>query len=260
MKLKQNSANNILFRPSSLGDIMSGTGKNWSVNESLTCQRRLIKIFRELEFNRYYNNFNKYIEKGLKAEEDGITLYSRYSKEKFVKNKTRFENEYFTGEPDIIFTNETIDIKCSWSLETFPHNAVDKPNADYIYQGIAYMDLTGAEIHTIAYCLVNAPANLIIREKEKLWCNMGCPDQTNENYAKEKESIERNMIFDIEQFNRDNPNFDYDNNIKEWVYDIPIKDRVVEYTVYKDCEMLQKVKNRIIECRKWMNENLYKQN
>lgn len=260
MKLKQNNANNILFRPSALGDIMSGTGKNLSVNESLTCKRRLIKIFREIEFNRYYNYRNKYTEKGLKAEEDAITLYSRFSKTKLVKNKTRIENEYFSGEPDSIYLPKTIDFKCSWSLETFPHNAVDKPPADYVYQGLAYMDLAGAETHIIAYCLVNAPANLIIREKEKLWYNMGCPDQTNEDYAREKENIERNMIFDIEQFNRDNPNFDYDCNVKEWIYDIPIRDRVVEYTIHKDDEALQKIKNRIIECRKWMNYYLYEIN
>lgn len=251
-----NNANEILFRPSSLGDLMSGTGKGLTVANSLTCKKKLIKIFREIKYNRYYNFSNKYTEKGIKMEEDAITLYSRFKKKYLKKNSVRLQNSFFTGEFDIDRKDHTVDIKCSWSLDTFPHPAVDKVSDGYFYQGYGYMDLTGYKKHIVAYCLVNAPANLILREKEALYYKMNCPDETNEKYLQAKIDIEKNMIYDIEQFKSDNPNFDID--CKEWIYDIPLNERVVEFEINYDENEAQAIKNRLIECRNWMNINLFK--
>ena len=38
---------NLLFRASSMGDIMIGVEKGWSVDKSITCQRKLVQIYRE---------------------------------------------------------------------------------------------------------------------------------------------------------------------------------------------------------------------
>lgn len=250
------SAENILFHPSELGDLMSGVAKKWTVENSQTCKKRLVKIFREQAYDRRFSFSNKYTEKGLKMEETAITLYSLVTKKFLTKNTKRIENKYFTGEPDIIGKKETIDIKCSWSLKTFPHPDVDCPETNYEYQGRAYMDLTGSDRHIIAYCLVNAPGNLVVKEKEKLWYSLNCPDESNELYHNGKIEIEKDMIFDAAQFNRDNPNYDWD--CKDWQYDIPEKERVVEYVVEYDILEMEKIYNRLIACRLWMNTHLYK--
>lgn len=245
----------ILFRPSSLGELMSGVKKGWSVSESLTCKRKLIRIYREMVFNRYYNFSNKYTEKGLKMEQDAITLCGRNRKIYYRKNTERFENEYFTGEPDIIAPPETIDTKCAWSLDTLPHPLTDPPSDDYVYQGQAYMDLMNCTTHTIAHCLVNAPGNLVMREKEKAWYQLDMPQDDNPDYIAAKQQVERNMIFDMTQFRSDNPGFDIDT--KEWIYDIPIADRVVEYTISRNEILLTQIRTRLDECREWMNKNLF---
>lgn len=250
------NANEILFRPSSLGDIMTGVAKNWSVEDSLTCKRKLIKIHREIKYHRYYNYSNKYTEKGIKMEQDAITLYSRVKKIKFKKNTERIVNDYFTGEPDIRTKGETIDVKCSWSLDTFPHALTDKPDKAYEYQGHGYMSLDNADKHTIVYCLVNSPLNLLIREKEKIYYNMDQPDEQNEAYKLAKMEVERNMIFDIDQFKRDNPNYDLDT--EDWIYDIPLEERIVEFTVLRDNKEMEKIYNRVKACREWMQNNLFK--
>ena len=257
-QLNITNANEILFRPSGMADIMSGTGKGWDVDNSLTCKKKLIKMFREIRYNRYYFFTNKYTEKGIKMEEDAITLYSRVKKLPLFKNSERLTNKFFSGEFDLKHGNTTIDIKCSWSLDSFPHPMVDKADEAYRLQGNCYMDLTGATNHIVAYCLVNAPANLITREKEKMHYEMNCPDLEDPKYIAQMETIERNMIFDMEQFKNDNPRFDI--HSKDWVYDIPMKERVVEFHFEKDSALIGKMKDRVEECREWMNAKLFKVN
>lgn len=232
---------------------MTGTSKGWTVDESLTCKRRLIKMYREDKHDRTSIHSNKYTEKGTRMEQDAISLYSRFRNIYFKKNTKRIQNDYFDGEIDIINLPETIDIKCSWSLDTFPHPMVDKPDKDYEYQGQAYMDLSGAKKHIIAYCLVNAPGNLVLFAKEKLWYSKGCPPDSDQDYADAKVEIEKSMIFDMAQFKEDNPHFDID--CKEWVYDMSIEDRIVEFTIERNDSDIERMYLRVDECREWMNRS-----
>ncbi len=234
---------------------MSGVKKGWSVSDSLTCKKKLIKIYREIKYGRYYSFSNKYTEKGIRMEQDAITLYARYRRMPLKKNTERITNSFFTGEPDVI-NAFTADTKCSWGLDTFPHPMVDKPDGDYDYQGHGYMDLTGVDKHIIAYCLVNAPATMVLREKEKLFYQMDAPKDDDEKFIQAKIDIEKNMIFDMKQFMSDNPFFEIE--CKDWTYDIPLSERVVEFEVKRDDNKLKAIKDRIGECRSWMNENLFK--
>ena len=60
------SAAELLFHPSGLLKPMTGVAKNWSVENSLTCKRELVKIYRELKYNRKNYFSSKFTEKGLK--------------------------------------------------------------------------------------------------------------------------------------------------------------------------------------------------
>lgn len=252
-------ANKILFRPSGLGEVMSGVGKKWDVENSLTCKRYLIKMFRQIKYGRYYSFSNKYTQKGIKMENDAITLYSLLKNKYFEKNTVRFENDFFSGEFDIFDKKEltTIDIKCSFGLDTFPHKITDAPDSGYIDQGLAYNDLTGATKHIIAYCLVNAPANLIDAAKRSKLYELGLPVENESSpdwiqYLDECCDIEKNMIFDIAQFKKDNP--EYQHQIIDWQFDIPKEERVVEFTIERNEDRTEAIKQRIIECRKWMEK------
>lgn len=249
------NADTILFHPSALGDIYTGVAKGWDVENSLTCKRKLLSIYREIKYGRYYDHSNKYTDKGNKQEETGITAYSLFRKKFFAKNNVRLENERLTGEIDILNLPETVDIKCPWSLETLPHSLTDKADPDYVLQGHGYMALSGASVHIIAYCLVNSTGDAIINEKKKLWYSMGCPDDTNKTYLEERIKIEKNMIYDMVQFKKDNPGFDID--CKEWEFDIPLNERIVEFKTARDEDVIQKIYSRIDACRQWMNSNLF---
>lgn len=248
---------NLVIRCSAIGQIMTGTSKGWSVEKTKTCTDYITKLFLENKYNRREQFETKYIEKGIKQEEDALTLLARVKKYFFKKNSERLYNEFITGEPDayigksINSCKEGFDVKCSWSLWTFPFGE-EKLNSDYRYQNLGYMDLTGAEKWTTVYCLVNAPANLILNEKQKLWYKMDCPDHTNEKYVEKVVEIEKNMIFDMVQFKRDNPGFDIE--CKDWCYDIPAKERVIEFVIERDEKEIEKIHDRVEECREWYNK------
>ena len=253
------NAYEVLYRCHSLNDLMTGVAKKWSVEKSATCRHKLVKIYREIKYKRKFSFSNKYTEKGIQQEEEAITLYSRFKGKIFKKNKQRFENDLLTGEPDIIDKTErsTVDIKCSWDLETFP-DIHDVNDPVYVDQGQGYMVLTDSVMHVIVYCLVNTPANLIVDAKRRLAWRFGIIDQETEEYISECKELEKNSIFNLEDFRRQYPYFEFHNDISQWDYDIPIEERVIEFTIKRDEDRISAIRTRLLECRKYMNDHLFK--
>ena len=255
------NADKLLFRASSLGAIMTGVAKKWDVENSLTCKRKLIQIFREDRWKRRNDKGNKYTEKGLAVEEESITLYSLVKKEMFNKNDQRLNNNYFTGELDlykgenITKALRTYDIKSSWDWTTFP-SMCDVLDSDYDYQGQVYMDLSGAGMHTVVHCLVNTPENLIRDEKRRLAWKMGVIDLETPEYVAACVEVEKNAIVDMALFCKQNPGFEF--HCRNWEYDIPMEERIHEIDVVRDQKKIDAMIARVIEARAWMNRNLFK--
>ncbi len=73
----------------------------------------------------------------------------------YVKNKERYENEFLTGEPDIILDNSIIDIKTSWSLDTWPATPEEGVNKDYEWQIRGYLWLLNKPVGYLIYCMID---------------------------------------------------------------------------------------------------------
>jgi len=102
---------------------------------------------------------NKYVYRGLADEDEAINKAIELLDLPFVlKNEYRFENDYFTGTPDLIIDDFVFDIKCSWSCFTFPILENDIPNKDYLYQLQVYMALTGLKKAKLVYVLLDNEA------------------------------------------------------------------------------------------------------
>ena len=102
---------------------------------------------------------SKYIDKGVIMEDEAINFAVNMLDIQFaLKNETRFEDDYFTGEPDMILDDCIIDIKNSWDCFTFPLFETEIPNSDYFYQLQVYMHLTGKRKATLVYVLLDVPA------------------------------------------------------------------------------------------------------
>lgn len=104
---------------------------------------------------------NKYVNKGIRMEEQAIRFLSMATDKYYEKNEKFFQNDFICGTPDIIDGNKIIDIKCSWSKATFPLFPEEAHNVTYEYQMRGYMMLTGCESAEVIYCLMSTPLDLI---------------------------------------------------------------------------------------------------
>jgi len=86
----------------------------------------------------------------------------------YDKNTERRENEWITGEADIVATHKIVDIKTSWCVTTFPVLSEQGEDKGYEWQLRAYMMLWDKPYAEIAYCLVNTPYDLIGWEEPSL--------------------------------------------------------------------------------------------
>lgn len=135
---------------------------------------------------------NKYLDKGIYAEDDAIDYAAEVYKWPWTtKNEKYFENEYLQGTPDIILKNQVIDIKCSWDCFTFPLFETETPNEEYFWQLQGYMILTRKEHSSLVYCLMDAPANIIESEARVRAKNQGFEELEQSVY----EEVEAEMTY-----------------------------------------------------------------
>jgi len=225
----------------------------------------LLDVFAEFKYGRKEEIKSKFLDKGNAREEDSITLYSRVTKTLFNKNAERLVNSFITGEPDLFIgqeiykATEIIDIKSSFSLNTFlssKHSPLDK---GYVWQGHGYMMLTGAQKHTVAFCLINSPVNIIDDEKRRLAWKMGLIDtELSEEYNEKCKQIELNHIFDFDAFVKECPHYAFHNTPEVLrSSSIPMKDRVHTKVVQRDDAAIKNIELKVELARKWMNENLF---
>lgn len=217
------------------------------------------EIHRQYKWDRQPDWGSKYTEKGIIGEEDAITLLSLSRKMMLKKNTERITNDYISGHPDVYIgesidkAEEGFDTKCSWDVHSFPHKS-DALDNSYLYQNHGYMYLTGAKKWTTVYCLVNAPIHLITREKETVYYKMGCPDDTNQRYIERLIEIEKNMIFDMKKFLKDNQNPALE-SLHVWKWDIPQAERIMEFPVMRNEEVYRKIDQRVTLLRGYIQNN-----
>ena len=151
----------LLFKCSSLGKLMTDP-RTKSETLSETAKSYIQDLFKERELGIYKEFSSRYTDKGLEMEDEAIQFASEVLKWDFVvKNETRFNNEWLTGEPDINTDNLLADIKCSWSGSTFPLFDETLKNKDYYWQLVGYMWLTGKTKSELVYTLMDTPPQII---------------------------------------------------------------------------------------------------
>lgn len=214
-------------------------------------------LHREHIFKRSNVMKSKYTEKGIQVEDKSLTLYSNFIGKPFFKNKERFKNEYFTGEPD----NKAVvirDIKSSWDYSTFPMYDTEIKNTDYVCQLNGYMDLTGIDKAELIYCLVDTPHKIINDEIRRADWNYNVMD--NEGNIKEESihlivEIVQNKIYThkgLQEFCDENPavRIEWFENFRE----IPETMRIKIFKTSKDDALISQMKSQIVKCREYLNE------
>lgn len=154
------------WHPSSLGKLMtSPRSKSEVLSEGA---KTYIKEVAKENFYGYRTDINsKYIFKGRDQEFDSIELLNSVRFTNYEKNTVRMVDEYMTGEADIVTDDLIIDIKTSWSLDTFPALAEDGYESKYEWQLRAYMMLYNKPKAELIYCMVTT-SNELLNEWENL--------------------------------------------------------------------------------------------
>lgn len=149
-KIRASAAGSIMTNPRSKTELISQTTLNYMhdwLKESIYCVKKQIKT--------------KYTDKGLMYENTAIDKSIEWLDLQFIlKNESFFEDDYFTGTPDLISQDRIYDIKCSWDCFTFPLFETEIPTKDYFYQLQVYMHLTGKKNATLVYVLLNTPEEM----------------------------------------------------------------------------------------------------
>jgi hypothetical protein len=145
-------------RASALGLIMTNDRSGKGMGE--TAKSYVKDWVREQIYGHQKDIKSKYLTKGKLLEDDAIRFYIESTGCDFLlKNEERFENDFFTGEPDVI--DEVVyDFKNSWDAFTFPLFETS-PDKGYFAQLQAYMSLTGLKKAKLVHVLLSTPEEMI---------------------------------------------------------------------------------------------------
>lgn len=213
------------IRASGIGSIMGvkGLGKtgtdfcdNW-LKEQLYARRKNFK--------------NKYTEKGIIMEDEAIAYASLHLEWGDVeKNDEWFEDDYFTGTPDILIeeTSTVIDIKNSYDCYTFPLFDTEIPTKGYDFQLQAYLALTGYENAQLVYCLMDAPLDIMQQEMRRLsWAEGLRGEIPKELHDKVKEEMTYSHL--------------------------PPHLRLKVFNIERNETLIEQIKSRVDECREYID-------
>ena len=142
------------WRASQIGKLMT-TSRTKGELLSQTAKSFIDQLAKEHFYGYESPIVNRYLDKGINQELESIQLLNSVRFENFEKNTERIENEWLTGECDIITNQGIKDIKTSWSLDTFPELPEDIDSKDYEWQGRAYMMLYEKHEFELIYCMVS---------------------------------------------------------------------------------------------------------
>jgi len=218
----------LLFRCSSLGKLMTDP-RTKSETLSETAKSYIQDLFKERELGIYKEFSSRYTDKGLEMEDEAIQFASEVLNWDFVvKNETRFNNEWITGEPDINTDSLLADIKCSWNGSTFPLFDETLKNKEYYYQLQGYLMLTGHDTSELVYCLMNTPLQIVEDEIRRQHWKLNLIEEDLEV----RDAVQKMH------------NFDH----------IPNELRVKRFIVQKDEAAQQKIKERVEVAREYYQQ------
>lgn len=258
--------NEILFRCSSLGYLMvDPKNKNEKISE--TTKTHLVDVFVSAKYNRFEEIHGKALDKGNETEEDSITTVCRVLGIFLEKNEEHLSNEFIKGTPDLYIGKsirqavEIRDTKSSWSAYTFFRAMNKKLDPKYYWQGTGYMDLSGAKKCSIDYCLNNTPYHLIESELRKESYNH--PENNTPEWIELQ--IIANHVYDKKTFDEYimtrgiTPSDSNAMAVIKGFVEIPLKERHFCFEFDRNQDHINNAHQRVIDCREWMKENLFKE-
>lgn len=243
---------NYKFRCSMLGSLMTEP-RNKKDKLSATTMSYLQELHKEELFGYRRDITNLQITKGIMQEDESIELLSkaheRPLESQYLKNEKKFENEFITGTPDIYMEGEFVgDVKTSFNLGTFPLYKeffdLKKQNKDYYWQMQGYMWLTNFDKSVLAYCLVDTPLEVVEGVKFKRMREMEVTDLSTVTPEGKPIKFGSNEMSEEDRIM-------HEHSPSSWMRE---EHRVVQFPVALNENDIEKLKERVSDCREYMND------
>ena len=206
---------------SQIGKIMGSAKKKDELSQGAKSYCELWLLSRLYEKKKIFTS--KYTTKGIECEADAIVYLEEVLEWGLaLKNDIRLQNDFFQGECDVRLFDRIVDVKNSFDFTTFPIFEDKIPNSDYYYQGQGYMDLYGVKKYELIYVLMDAPEEVIRKEA---YFKLG------------REYSEIQYLEFAEQY---------------FYSHFPKELRVKKFEFEYDIDTIEAIRNRVIECRKYI--------
>lgn len=206
----------MLIRCSSLSKIMTMPKSGNGLSETAKSEVKSILLREKYGFSAFTGNSQT--QKGIECEDEAIQLLGALHFKKYVKHEGRVENKWLSGECDVLTQDAVHDLKCPWSLDSFPifssdNEAADKAKkAGYDWQMRGYMMLYDRPVAHVHFILLPTPTHLL-------------------------------RFGDDEYMHRD------------CVESVPLKHRIRTVTIERDLAIEEKIKERVVMAQRYA-ENL----
>lgn len=216
-------------------------GKDEDIPLSAGCKSHLSGIYAFEKYHKwspFKDIGSRATEKGKFCEQDGIELVNKKYSLNLFKNEERRYSDFFSGHLDA-FEGEDIDnvtvvhdVKCPDNVETFfSYLNKDLPPV-YYWQMQGYMNITGASVAKVHFCLVNTPDHQIKHASEALLRRMDVISDLSPEYVEAQYQLVKNLTYD----------------------DINPNDKVYTFVVERNDDDIQKACLKVQRCREYLQE------
>jgi hypothetical protein len=216
------------IRCSALGKIMTSS-KTKGEALSQTTKTYLHELAVEKVYGIRKEFSSRCTDKGNEVEELSIALCNDILDIGFLyKNENHFTNDWITGTPDVNTNEILLDVKSSWDATTFPFFDTELKNKMYFYQMQGYLWLTEKTEALLCYCLIDTPTQIVEDEIRREHWKASLIEESSELRA----FVESKHTFGH----------------------IAKEKRLKVFKIAKDDEVIEAIKTRITECRKYYDE------
>ena len=152
----------LLIRCSSIGKLMTEPKTKAEGPLSVGAKTHIRTLAAQEIFGVDFEVSSKEMEKGTLMEPEAIAMLNRVRGLNLTKNTERRTNDWISGECDLFdaTARRGHDLKCSWSVATFPLVVVDCEDKLYEWQMRGYMLLWDADEWEVNYTLLSTPEHL----------------------------------------------------------------------------------------------------
>lgn len=156
--------NNLMIRCSSLHKIMTKS-RSKSSPLSETTKTYVQEQAKENFYGIRVKLESKYFDKGNRNENLAIEMVNQIRFKEYTKNEVRKTESWLTGECDVEAKDSIIDVKCSWSFDSFPCYESEAlkimKRSGYDWQVRGYMYLYDKPTAEVIWCMTSTPSDLM---------------------------------------------------------------------------------------------------